>query len=359
MAKAHAQACKSLKVCFPNLEVDVELTTIAASKAENARAAAEHYGFGSWENCWQDVIARTDIDVVSVLVPNHLHHEIVLAAAQAGKHILCEKPMAMSVTEAVEMKDAVDRGAVANMLCFNYRRTPAVLYAKEILESGRLGRPYTFRGVYLQDWLADPNIPINWRLNGTVAGSGTLGDIGSHVVDFAQFLLGDITRVQAMLRTWVAERPSPDGAGRARVDVDDEVMSMLEFGNGAIGSIQATRFAPGRKNFLGFEINCENGSIVFDYERINELNVCVFSEDDPDFKRVNVGPDHPYGKHFWPIAALGVGYHEVKMIEIYDFVHGVVRGERVRPDFADGVVNQKVLEALEVSAREQRWISVS
>jgi predicted dehydrogenase len=358
MAKAHAQACKSLKVCFPNLEADVELTTIAASRPENARAAAEQYGFGSWENSWRDVIARSDIDVVSVLVPNHLHHEIVMAAAQAGKHILCEKPMAMSVAEAIEMRDAVDKAGVANMLCFNYRRTPAVLYAKEILESGRLGQAYTFRGVYLQDWLADPNIPANWRLNGAVAGSGTLGDIGSHVVDFAQFLLGDITRVQAMLRTWVTERPSPSGKGRERVDVDDEVMSMLEFKNGAIGSIQATRFAPGRKNFLGFEINCANGSIIFDYERMNELKVCVFSERDPDFKRINMGPNHPYGQHFWPIAALGVGYHEVKMIEIHDFVRSVVSGARPRPDFADGVANQRVLEALEASARDQRWVTV-
>jgi len=358
MGKAHAQACRSLKLCFPDLPVDVELATIAASSPEKAEKAAHLFGFARWERSWQAVVERDDIDVVCVLVPNNLHHEVVMAAAAAGKHILCEKPMAMSVAEAEAMHAAVVDAGVKTMLCFNYRRTPAVLYAKEILESGSLGRPYAFRGTYLQDWLADPETPVNWRLQQPVAGSGTLGDIASHVVDFATFLLGDMRRVQGMLRTWVEERPAAGGAGRARVDVDDEVMCLLEFANGAIGSLQATRFAPGRKNYLGFEVNCEHGSLVFDYERMNELLVCDFKAKDPDFKRVHLGPAHPYGAHFWPIAALGVGYHEVKMIEVHDFVRGVAEDRHVRPDFADGVVNQRILEAIEVSARSGSWQGV-
>lgn len=357
MGKAHAQAIKGLPICFPDLDVDVELTAIAASSPDTARAAATRFGFGSVETDWRALVAREDIDIVSILTPNHLHYEMALAAAEAGKHILLEKPMAMSVAQCEEMVDAVRAAGTTNMVCFNYRRTPAVLYARALIDEGWLGRPRAFRGRYLQDWLADPDIPINWRLAGPVAGSGTLGDIGSHVVDFAAFLLGDITAVSAMLRTWVDERPTPEG-GRQAVDVDDEVLCMLEFSSGAIGSIEATRFAPGRKNYLGFEINFENGSLVFDYERMNELKICDFRSGDTDFKTVHLGPNHPYGAHFWPIAALGMGYHEVKMIEVADFMGAVARGEGVRPDFADGLANQKVLAAIESSARERGWHSV-
>ncbi len=355
MGKAHAQACRALRASFPDLDVDVELTTITASSPETARVAAERFGFGSYDDDWRALIARDDVDAVSVLVPNRFHHEIVLAAAAAGKHILCEKPMAMSVAEAEEMLAAVERADVRHMLCFNYRRSPAVLYAQSLLERGDLGRPYAFRGVYLQDWLADATIPSNWRLRQSVAGSGTLGDIASHVVDFAQFLLGDIARVSGLMRTWVDERPAPDGPGRVAVDVDDEVMCLLEFANGAIGTIQATRFAPGRKNFLGFEVNCERGSLVFDYERLNELWISRGSSGTSGFERVVMGPDHPYGRHLWPIPGIGVGFHEVKMIEIHDFVRSIATGENARPDFADGVRNQRVLHALAVSAAAGTW----
>jgi predicted dehydrogenase len=355
MGKAHSQACRALKACFPDFPVQVELTTIAAASAATAEAAAERFGFASFERDWRDVIARDDVDAVSVLVANRFHHEIVLAAAAAGKHILCEKPMAMSVVEAEEMTAAAERADVRTMLCFNYRRTPAVLYAQELLASGAFGQPYAFRGVYLQDWLADPGIASNWRLRQDLAGSGTLGDITSHVIDFAQFLLGDIERVNGLMRTWVGERPAPDGDGRVKVDVDDEVMCLLEFANGAIGSIQATRFAPGRKNFLGFEVNCEGGSLIFDYERMNELWISRGHAGTQGFERVVIGPDHPYGKRFWPIPGIGVGFHEIKMIEIHDFVRSVATGENARPDFADGVQNQRVLHALEVSAATGSW----
>ena len=359
MGKAHAQACRELRTCFPDLPVSVELTTIAAGSPDTAEAAAERYGFASWESDWRAVLARDDVDAVSVRVPNRFHHEIVLAAAAAGKHILCEKPMAMTVAEAEEMAAAVAHAGVRNMLCFNYRRTPAVLYAQQLLASGDFGRPYAFRGVYLQDWLADPQIPSNWRLRQDLAGSGTLGDITSHVIDFAQFLLGDVARVSGLMRTWVDQRPDPEGAGQVPVDVDDEVMCLLEFANGAIGSIQATRFAPGRKNFLGFEVNCEGGSLIFDYERMNELWISRGSSGTSGFERVVMGPDHPYGRHFWPIPGIGVGFHEVTMIEVHDFVRSIITGENARPDFADGVQNQQVLHALEVSARDGTWQRVA
>jgi len=358
MGKAHAQAARELKTCFPDAAATPVLTTIAAASEASAKGAAERYGFGSYEKDWRALIERDDVDAVSVLVPNHLHHEIVIAAAEAGKHILCEKPMAMSVAEAEAMAVAVERAGVRNMLCFNYRRTPAVLHAQQLLASGAFGRPYAFRGVYLQDWLADPEIPSNWRLRSDVAGTGTLGDITSHVIDFAQFLLGDIARVQGLMRTWVTERPAASGGGRVPVDVDDEVMSLLEFANGAVGTIQATRFAPGRKNYLGFEVNCEGGSLWFDYERMNELWISRGSSGTSGFERVVVGPDHPYGRHFWPIPGIGVGFHEVKMIEIHDFVRSVVTGENARPDFRDGVQNQRVLEALVNAAATGSWQDV-
>ncbi len=358
MGKAHAQACAALKACYPEFPARIELTTIAAGSEDSAAVAAERFGFRTHDAHWRDVIARDDVDAVSVLVPNRYHHEIVLAAAAAGKHILCEKPMAMSVDEAEDMEGAVRRAGVRAMLCFNYRRSPAVLYAQQLLASGEFGRPYAFRGVYLQDWLADGTIPSNWRLRADEAGSGTLGDIASHVIDFAQFLLGDVARVSGLMRTWVDERPAPDGVGRVPVDVDDEVMAMLEFTNGAIGTIQATRFAPGRKNVLGFEVNCEGGSIYFDYERLNELWISRGSSNTGGFERVVMGPDHPYGANLWPIPGIGVGFHEIKMIEIHDFVRSILTGEDARPDFSDGVHNQRVLHALEVSARDGCWTAV-
>jgi predicted dehydrogenase len=359
MGKAHAQACRALRASYPDFPVDIELTAIATSNPATAAAAAQRFGFARWEADWHDLIARDDVDAVSILVPNRFHHEIVLAAAAAGKHILCEKPMAMSVDEATEMEASVAQAGVRNMLCFNYRRAPAVLHAQALMAGGTMGKPYAFRGVYLQDWLADPDIASNWRLSKETAGSGTLGDITSHVIDFAQFLLGDIGRVQGLMRTWVDERPAPVGPGRVPVDVDDEVMCLLEFKNGAIGSIQATRFAPGRKNFLGFEVNCEGGSILFDYERLNELWVSRGSSGTSGFERILMGPDHPYGEHLWPIPGIGVGFHEIKTIEIHDFVRSLVTGENARPDFTDGVQNQRVLHALEVSARERTWQRVA
>ena len=357
MGKAHSQALTALPICFPELDVEIQLTAISASSPASTKEAVRRFGFKSGETDWRNLVARNDVDVVSILSPNHLHHEMALAAAAAGKHILLEKPMAMSVAEAEEMRAAADRAEVRTMLCFNYRRTPAVLEARNLIDEGWLGQPRVFRGVYLQDWLADPEIPKNWRLDRAVAGSGTLGDIGSHVIDFATFLVGDIARVQALLRTWVAERPTEDG-GRAAVDVDDEFMCMLEFSGGAVGTIQATRFAPGRKNFLGFEIGFENGSLLFDYERMNELKVCDFRETNAEFKTIHLGPGHAFGVHLWPIAAIGVGFHEVKMIEMHDFIRAVLDGEPVRPDFADGVTNQKVLDAVERSADSGAWQSL-
>lgn len=356
ISRAHAQAFKNLPICFPELEAKINFKVICSTPEKDAKEAAEKYGFEEYETNWKKLVSRRDVDIVNILTPNNLHRDMAVAAAENGKHIMCEKPMSITVSEAEEMTEAVKEAKVHNMVCFNYRRALPVILAKEILISGKLGKIYSFRGQYLQDWLADPEIPMSWRLDKETCGTGTLGDIGSHVIDFALYLIGDIKRVNSLLKTWVSERPSDSGTGTERVEVDDEMFCTLEFSNGAVGRIEATRFAPGRKNFLGFEINCEKGSLFFDYEKMNELQICEGVQG--HYTRVQTGPENPYGKNFWPIPALGFGFSEVKTIEIYDFVKGILTGENASPDFEEGLKNQRVLDAIIESAVNNSWVNV-
>lgn len=373
MGKAHSLAYAAMPMFFwPAPARPVRKTVVDVSE-ELASTAAQRYGWESYATSWQDVIADPDIQVVDIATPNHLHAEIAIAAAEAGKHIICEKPLAPSAEDAKRMLDAVEKAGVVSAVAFNYRRTPAVALAKKYIEEGSIGRILNFRGTYLQDWSADPDSPLSWRFQKKIAGSGAVGDIGSHVVDLARYLVGEIDSVSSVVSTFITERPlqssgfdalggastSADGP-RGPVDVDDEAMTLVRFVDGAVGSIEATRNAWGRNNFITFEIHGTEGSIFFNYENRDELQVS-FKNDPADrrgFRTVYTGPNTPYGQALWPIPALGIGYGETKIIEAYEFLKAVAEGGSVRPDFADGYQTALVDEAILESGRTQQWTPV-
>ena len=373
MGKAHSLAYVAMPMFFwPAPAIPVRKTIVDVSDSIAAEAA-QRFGFEKRTSDWRSVVEDPEIDIIDIATPNHLHAEIAIAAAAAGKHIISEKPLARSGDEAKTMYDAVKNAGIVHMVAFNYRRTPAVALAKKYIEEGAIGDILNFRGTYLQDWSADPDGPLSWRFQKSIAGSGSLGDIGTHVVDMARFLCGEITQVNTQLKTWVKTRPLQAGgvdklgastkdstAPRGEVDVDDEVLSLLEFQNGAIGSLEATRNAHGRNNFLTFEIHGTIGSIYFNYERRDELQV-AFANDQADrkgFRTVYTGPAHPYGEGLWPIPALGIGYGETKIIETYDFVKAIMEGGEVSPNFKDGYQINLIADAMAASAQSRSWTSV-
>ena len=373
MGKAHALAYAAMPMFFwpaPAIPIRKVLVDVAGDLAAEG---ARRLGFEESSADWRATLARPEIDVVDIVTPNDSHAEIAIAALKAGKHVICEKPLARSGPEARTMADAAREAGVVNMIAFNYRRTPAVALAKKYIEEGRIGRILNFRGTYLQDWSADPNGPLSWRFQKKVAGSGTIGDIGTHVVDFARYLVGEISSVIAMVSTHIAERPlqqgrldklgASDKSGeglKGKVDVDDEMIALVKFQNGAVGSIEATRNAHGRNNFLTFEIHGTSGSIVFNYERMDELQV-MFADDPQDargFRTVYTGPNHPYGQGLWPIPALGIGYGETKIIECFEFFSAIANGRPASPDFEDGWRVSAVADAIIESGETQRWVNV-
>lgn len=373
MGKAHAMAYAAMPMFFwpapanPVRKVVVDITDALADEGRR------RYGFEESSADWRKVVTRPDIDVIDIVTPNDSHAQIAIAAAQAGKHIICEKPLARGGDEAKTMLDAVNKAGVIHMVAFNYRRTPAVALARQYIEEGRIGRILNFRGTYLQDWSADPDSPLSWRFQKKIAGSGSIGDIGTHVVDLARYLVGEIAEVSALVRTYNKTRPvqhgnldrlgaaeKHTGAERVEVDVDDEVVTLLKFADGAIGSLEATRNAYGRNNFITFEIHGTKGSIAFNYERRDELQV-MFADDPADargFRTVYSGPAHPYGSGLWPIPALGIGYSETKIVECFDFFSAIASGKQPSPNFEDGYRTERVADALIESGESGQWTKV-
>lgn len=370
MGKAHALAYAAMPMFFwpppamPVRKIVVDVTDEAAADA------AQRFGFESWSSDWESVVASDEIDIVDIVTPNNLHAPMAIAAAEAGKHIICEKPLARTSDEAKEMLDAVTKAGVVHMVAFNYRRTPAVALARKLIDEGAIGEILNFRGTYLQDWSADPDSPLSWRFQKAIAGSGALGDIGTHVIDMARYLVGEIVQVQAITRNYIPDRPRQEGgvdklgaaerqadAPRGPVDVDDEFLSLIRFEQGAVGSIEATRNAHGRNNFLTFEIHGRKGSIFFDYEHRDALKV-AFSDDPADrkgFRTIYTGPQHPYGDGLWPIPALGIGYGETKIIECFDFLTAVVDEALPSPNFNDGYRIARICDAILRSAETESW----
>jgi predicted dehydrogenase len=367
MGKAHAQAWRNA-ARFYELPLRPELTALCGRSPSALASAAETYGFADTETDWQDLIARDDIDVVDICTPGDTHATIAIAALEAGKHVLCEKPLANTVGQAREMLAAAERAAAGgrhSMVGFNYRRVPALALARQLITDGRLGTIYQVRAQYLQDWIVDPEFPLVWRLQAEKAGSGALGDLGAHSIDLAQYLTGQrITGVSALLETLVPERPLPGAysglsaaadaghAERGRVTVDDAAIFTARFEGGAIGVFEATRFATGHKNAMRIEVSGSLGSLSFDCESLNELSFydATLAPEIAGFRRILVTePTHPYLAAWWPPGHL-IGYEHTFTHEIKDLVEALAAGTAPEPSFADGLRTQLVLAAVAGSA---------
>jgi predicted dehydrogenase len=373
MGAAHSQAWRVAPRFF-DLPVRPVMAVVCGRDRARTEAAAVRLGWASAESDWKAVLDREDVQVVDICTPGDTHAEIAIAALEAGKHVLCEKPLANSVAEAEAMVSVADRAAergVRAMVGFSYRRVPAISFARELVAQGRLGRIHHVRAQYLQDWIVDPAAPLSWRLQKEKAGSGALGDIGAHIIDAAQFILGDTIReVCGTLETFVSERPlasvhsglsgtaSSDGTGP--VTVDDAALFLARFTGGALGSFEATRFANGRKNAIRIEVNGSAGSLAFDFEDMNVLHY-FDGTDNPTlggFRRIVVTePQHPYLDAWWP-AGHGLGYEHAFTHQAVDFVRAIATDTDPAPSFADGLQVQRVLTAVEDSAASRTWHAV-
>jgi predicted dehydrogenase len=363
MGRAHSNAYRQVTPFF-SPRLTPRLKVLCGRTQKNVEAAARTLGWEEASTDWEDVIARPDIDIVDISTPGDLHAPIAIAAAKAGKVVFCEKPLANSVKDAERMLAAVTRAGVLHMICHNYRRVPAVMLAKHLIADGQIGEIRHFRGTYLQDWITDPALPLLWRFEKKHAGSGALGDIAAHVIDLARFLVGEIREVSGDLRTFIRQRPllaqkTPKGRKprMGRVTVDDAAAAVVRFANGAMGTIEATRLAPGRKNHNRFEINGSRGSIAFDLERMNELELYLESDRRgvKGFRTILVTEsDHPFVKAWWPPGHI-IGYEHTFTHTVFDLLEGMADDRLPEPNFVDGVRNQRVLDAIERSSRTRRW----
>ena len=371
MGKAHSHAYKELPLAFPDAPKPV-MKAICGRDRGGVEQAAAQFGWESAVTDWRELIKRDDIDVVDINAPSDAHKEIAIAAAEAGKHVFCEKPLALTLADAREMLQVAERAGVKHMVSFNYRFAPAVQLAKKLVADGRLGDIYHFRAWFLQDWIIEPDFPLVWRLYKNVAGSGSHGDLGAHLIDLAHFLVGDMTEVVGMSETFIKERPLPSSmtglsakgdasAPKGKVTVDDATLFLARFAGGALGSFEATRFAAGHRCTNAFEINGSKGSIKFDFERMNELQV-YFTDDAEDvqgFRRVvATDPSHAYMNAWWPPGHT-IGYGQTFTHEIVELLSAIAEDRQPVPNFHDGVKCQAVLEAVEKSVAERRWVSVS
>jgi predicted dehydrogenase len=371
MGKAHSHAYKDLPMFFPNTWKPIMQEICGRDQVGVSQAAAQ-FGWQRYSTDWRELIKRDDIDLIDINAPSDAHKEIAIAAALNGKHLFCEKPLALTLADAREMLQVATAAGVKHMIGFNYRFAPAVRLAKKLVQEGRLGKIYHFRAWFLQDWIVDPDFPLVWRLQKEIAGSGSHGDLGAHLIDLAHDLVGDITEVVGMSETFVKERPFPssmtglsakgsqDGK-KGPVTVDDATLFLARFANGALGSFEATRFAPGHRCTNSFEINGSLGSVKFDFERMNELQV-YFTRDDADvqgFRRVlATDPAHPYAEAWWPPGHT-IGYEHTFIHEVHELMEALREDRSPLPNFVDGVKCQEVLTAVEQSVAEKRWVALA
>jgi predicted dehydrogenase len=359
MGRAHSTAWRQVGRHFPELPVEPVMKVICGRNPDKVKAAAETLGWQEHATGWEEVVRRKDIDIVDICTPGDQHCAMALAAAEAGKAILCEKPLANTVEEAARMLAAVEKAGVVHMLCHNYRRCPAVALAKRLIDDGKLGKIFHYRGTYLQDWIVDPKFPRVWRLEKSKAGSGALGDILSHTLDLSRYLVGEPMEVSALMHTFVGERPLPDDPARmGKVDVDDASLALVRYASGALGTLEGTRFALGRRNHNRFEINGSRGSLAWDLERMNELELYLEEGPESGFRAINVTqPTHPYLSGWWPPGHI-IGYEHSFTHTVHDLLEGVATNTTPTPNFQDGLQNQRALDAIERSAQTRQWVKV-
>ena len=371
MGKAHSNAWGQAPKFF-KLGIKPVMKVACDTEKECTSTFANNWGWEDIETDWRKVIERKDVDILDICTPTWLHQEIAIAAAQHGKHIFCEKPICLSYAGAKEMHAAAEKAGVVHYLNHNYRRAPAISFAKQLIDEGKIGRIFHWRGTYLQDWITDPNFPLTWHLQKQFAGAGPHFDLNSHSVDLGRYLVGEIVAVTAMMKTFISERPLPGkdagtfkaGTGakdKAQVTVDDAAFMLTEFENGALGSFEASRFASGRKNYNYFEIYGSKGSLLFNLERLNELQYLDLSDatDEQGFRTILVtNSTHPYVSAWWPPGHI-IGYEHEFCHAVVDFLAAIEKGTKIAPNFYDGMKAMQVLEAAIQSASTGKKVTVS
>ena len=370
MGKAHSNALSKIGMFFDN-SCNVNMKAICGRDEEWVKDSAEKFGWEGYETDWQKLVSRSDIDMIDITAPSNAHKDIAIAAANEGKHVFCEKPLALTLADSREIYEAAEKNKIKHQIGFNYRFAPAVLLAKSIIDSGKLGKIFHVRANFLQDWIIDPEFPLVWRLDKKVCGSGSLGDLGAHFIDLTRFLVGEFDTIMGMSKTFVKSRPTSErmigltgkaaaDAPRADVEIDDGTVFIAEFKNGALGVFEATRFAQGHKNDLSIEINGELGSVKFVFERMNELH--YFSAADEEglqgFRLIQASEGiHPYMHAWWPVGHV-IGYEHTFIHELYEFTESIANDKATTPDFMDGIKCSQIIEAVELSCERKSIVEV-
>lgn len=358
MGKAHSNAY--LKVAhFFSLPASPVMQVACGINEQRLKDFASQFGWKHTETNWKKIIQRDDVDLIDISTPNDSHAPIAIAAAKAGKHLLCEKPIARNVTEARRMYEAAEEAGVTHAMIFNYRFVPAIALAKKMIDEGAIGKVHHFNAVYYQDWLIDPTFPLVWRHDAKASGSGAHGDMNAHIVDLARHLVGEFEAVNGVEKVFVKQRPKADGSGMGTVTTDDATSFFAHFKNGALGSFQCTRFGTGRKNFLRLEIFGSEGSLSFNLERLNELE--YFSrKDKPDeqgFRNILVtNSTHPYIAAWWPVGHI-IGWEHTFIHEVKELMESIDQKKKMIPSFYDGLKCQEVLDAVTLSAKKRKWVN--
>lgn len=361
MGRTHSNAHRRLNNFFKLGHRSV-LKAVCGANAAKAAAFAETWGYERVETDWRKLMEAGDIDLIDICVPNFAHKEIAIAAAKAGKMVICEKPLALNVAEAQEMVDAVEAAGVPNLVMFNYRRVPAITLARQLIDKGKIGRPFHFRAMFLQDWTISPDVPQGgnalWRLDVKAAGSGVTGDLLAHNIDCALYLNGPITRVVARTETFVKERMHQLTGKVEPVGIDDACIFIAEFANGSLGVFESTRYARGHKALKTFEINGADGSLAFNLEEMEYLDYFQYAGSDSDtrgWRRIHVtNSEHPYMDKYW-VPGLVIGYEHSFLNTLADFVAGIESGTAAQPNFRTALQTQKVCEAVLQSAKTGQW----
>jgi predicted dehydrogenase len=363
MGRTHSNAFRKVGNFF-DLEYAPVMQAVCARDGAKAKAFAENWGWQSVETDWRKLIDRDDIDLIDIGSPNNTHAEIAIAAAKAGKMIMCEKPLSMDAAEGVKMVKAVEKAGVANMVWYNYRRVPAVTLAKQLIDEGRLGKIFHYRAKFLQDWTISKDLPQGgtalWRLDVKVAGSGVTGDLLAHCIDTAIWLNGGFNDVTAVTETFIKERKHTLTGKVEKVGIDDACSFLSHFKNGSLGNFESTRYARGHKALYTFEINGENGSLFWDLHDLHRLQVFDYNDDKliRGWKSVHVTDgEHPYMKNWW-VPGLQIGYEHTFVHQVADFIQGLQGKKPVSPTFRDALETQYVCDAVLKSARSGRWEEV-
>jgi len=373
MGRAHSNAWRQAPHFFP-LKAHIELNTICGRQAAGVQAARAQLGWQTASTDWREVVESPLVDIVDICTPNDSHADIAITAAKAGKHILCEKPLALNAKQAEAMLAAAQKAKVVHMVCHNYRRVPAIALARKMIGEGVIGDIFHFRARYAQDWLINPDFPLTWRLQKDSSGSGAHGDINVHIIDLARYLVCEFKEVCGLMHTFTNERPLHEVTGKiqnpaskaarkmGKVTVDDAALLIGRFANGALANLEATRNASGRKNHLELEINGSKGSLYFNLEDMNRLKYFDNSNlpDRQGFRDIHVTQPngvHPYAGQWWR-AGLSLGYEHTFIHTVADFVNACVEGKLAHPTFEDGLKNQKVLEAVELSVKKGQWVKI-